>query len=105
MLSSQISVFTLCFLLFFNTHFVNCCLCSPSLLSLLPQALDRFKANPHGILVATDVAARGLDIPDVSLVLHYQLPASADVYIHRAGRTARTGAGGCQDVYGQMVYT
>lgn len=41
------------------------------------------------MLVATDVAARGLDIPSVEHVIHYQLPRSADVYVHRNGRTAR----------------
>lgn len=43
------------------------------------QAIDRFRANEHGILVATDVAARGLDIPGVRTVVHYQLPHSAEV--------------------------
>ncbi|KAL7415002.1 P-loop containing nucleoside triphosphate hydrolase protein [Mrakia frigida] len=51
--------------------------------------LDRFKASPNGILLATDIAARGLDIPSVDHVIHYQLPRSADVYVHRSGRTAR----------------
>ncbi|WIA42627.1 hypothetical protein OEZ86_008600 [Tetradesmus obliquus] len=55
------------------------------------KALDRFKTHEHGVLVATDVAARGLDIQNVQIVVHYQLPASADTYIHRSGRTARTG--------------
>ncbi|KAI9682415.1 MAG: ATP-dependent RNA helicase [Caeruleum heppii] len=43
----------------------------------------------QSILVATDVAARGLDIPNVDLVLHYHLPRAADMYVHRSGRTAR----------------
>jgi len=51
--------------------------------------LDRFKASSNGILVATDVAARGLDIPSVDHVVHYQIPRSADIYVHRNGRTAR----------------
>ncbi|KDQ09051.1 hypothetical protein BOTBODRAFT_138240 [Botryobasidium botryosum FD-172 SS1] len=51
--------------------------------------LERFKASPDGVLVATDVAARGLDIPSVEHVIHYQIPRSADAYIHRNGRTAR----------------
>lgn len=48
-------------------------------LSCLMQAIDRFRANEHGVLVATDVAARGLDIPGVRTVVHYQLPHSAEV--------------------------
>ncbi|KAH9681518.1 hypothetical protein WN943_029291 [Citrus x changshan-huyou] len=59
------------------------------------KAIDRFRANEHGILVATDVAARGLDIPGVRTVVHYQLPHSAEVYVHRSGRTARASADGC----------
>ncbi|KZT58965.1 P-loop containing nucleoside triphosphate hydrolase protein [Calocera cornea HHB12733] len=51
--------------------------------------LERFKAVPDGILIATDVAARGLDIPAVEHVIHYQIPRTADTYIHRSGRTAR----------------
>lgn len=43
------------------------------------KALDRFRGNEHGILLATDVAARGLDIPGVRTVVHYQLPHSAEV--------------------------
>lgn len=46
---------------------------------ILIQAIDRFRANEHGVLVATDVAARGLDIPGVRTVIHYQLPHSAEV--------------------------
>ncbi|GBE88760.1 ATP-dependent RNA helicase MAK5 [Sparassis crispa] len=51
--------------------------------------LDRFKSTPHGVLLATDVAARGLDIPAVDHVVHYQAPRTADAYVHRNGRTAR----------------
>ncbi|CAG9464907.1 unnamed protein product [Pedinophyceae sp. YPF-701] len=56
--------------------------------------LDRFRKNDDGVLVCTDVAARGIDIPDVRCVVHYQVPASPDVYVHRAGRTGRAGAEG-----------
>ncbi|KAL5499261.1 MAK5 [Sanghuangporus vaninii] len=56
--------------------------------------LDRFKSIPNSILIATDVASRGLDIPSVDHVIHYQIPRSADVYIHRNGRTARASRSG-----------
>ncbi|XP_075654482.1 DEAD-box ATP-dependent RNA helicase 13 [Castanea sativa] len=59
------------------------------------KAMDRFRGNEHGILVATDVVARGIDIPGVRTVVHYQLPHSAEVYVHRSGRTARASADGC----------
>ncbi|XP_072985430.1 DEAD-box ATP-dependent RNA helicase 13 [Typha latifolia] len=59
------------------------------------KAIDRFRGNENAVLVATDVAARGLDIPHVRTVVHYQLPHSAEVYIHRSGRTARASADGC----------
>lgn len=52
------------------------------------KQLDRFKAECN-ILIATDVAGRGLDLPEVQNVIHYNLPRSAEVYIHRSGRTAR----------------
>ncbi|XP_061380604.1 ATP-dependent RNA helicase DDX24 [Danaus plexippus] len=51
--------------------------------------LERFRDDVHGVLVSTDVAARGLDIPDVDHVIHYQVPRTAENYIHRSGRTAR----------------
>lgn len=51
--------------------------------------LDRFRANPRAVLVSSDVAARGLDIPGVQHVVHYQLPRTAELYVHRCGRTAR----------------
>ncbi|KAL6452301.1 LOW QUALITY PROTEIN: MAK5 ATP-dependent RNA helicase MAK5 [Candida maltosa Xu316] len=62
------------------------------------RALERFKQasenNEVAVLVASDVAARGLDIPNIDHVVHYHLPRSADVYIHRSGRTARAGKEG-----------
>mmetsp|Transcript_26649 Transcript_26649/g.67030 ORF Transcript_26649/g.67030 Transcript_26649/m.67030 type:complete len:863 (+) Transcript_26649:124-2712(+) len=58
------------------------------------KALDRFTKGDSTILLATDVAARGLDVKDVKCVIHYQLPASVDIYVHRSGRTARADAEG-----------
>lgn len=58
------------------------------------KTLDRFKAEPRCVLLATDIAARGLDVPHVDHVVHYQLPRSADAYVHRNGRTARARATG-----------
>ena len=51
--------------------------------------LERFTANNEGFLIATDVAARGLDIPNVEHVVHYQVPRTSESYVHRSGRTAR----------------
>jgi ATP-dependent RNA helicase RhlE len=53
------------------------------------RALDQFKTNRTTILVATDVAARGLDIPDVSHVINYEMPNTYADYVHRIGRTGR----------------
>nr|CAB3487600.1 unnamed protein product [Digitaria exilis] len=59
------------------------------------KAVDRFRGNDNSILVATDGFARGMDFDDVRTVIHYQLPHSTDVYIHRSGRTARKSLAGC----------
>ncbi len=53
------------------------------------RALEQFKRNKIKILVATDVASRGLDIDDVTHVINYDLPESKEDYIHRIGRTGR----------------
>src|SRR5512139_689965 len=58
------------------------------------RVLGRFRANQLKVLVATDVAARGLDIEDISHVFNYHLPDDAEVYIHRIGRTGRAGRTG-----------
>lgn len=77
----------------------------------LPQSkrlaiLKKFKAGEIKILVATDVAARGIDVDDLAMVINYDLPIEAENYVHRIGRTARAGKSGkaytfCseQDVY------
>jgi ATP-dependent RNA helicase RhlE len=58
------------------------------------RALDRFKAGEVKVLVATDVAARGLDIDDLPVVVNFDLPIVAEDYVHRTGRTGRAGASG-----------
>ncbi len=58
------------------------------------NALDNFRSGRVPLLVASDVAARGLDIPDVSHVFNYDVPIHADDYIHRIGRTGRAGRSG-----------
>lgn len=58
------------------------------------EALERFKTGDVNVLVATDLAARGLDIEGVHTVINYEMPRSRDTYIHRVGRTARAGKGG-----------
>ncbi len=58
------------------------------------KALDAFKAGEVGILVATDVAARGLDISALPYVINFDLPHNAEDYVHRIGRTGRAGASG-----------
>ena len=58
------------------------------------QTLIRFANHSTSILVATDVAARGIDVEKLELVVNYELPAEAETYIHRMGRTGRAGLGG-----------
>ena len=58
------------------------------------RALDEFKQNRLKVLLATDIASRGLDIDDVTHVINYDLPESYEDYIHRIGRTARAGKSG-----------
>ena len=58
------------------------------------EALNKFRAKSRSLLVASDVAARGLDIPSVDMVLNYDLPHDSKTYVHRVGRTARAGKSG-----------
>ncbi|KUI69294.1 ATP-dependent RNA helicase MAK5 [Cytospora mali] len=61
------------------------------------RSVERFtaaKPGEHAILLATDVAARGLDIPGIDVVIHYHVPRAADAYVHRSGRTARADKSG-----------
>ena len=58
------------------------------------EALDGFKKGKYRILVATDIAARGIDVTNIELVLNYDLPSSPEDYVHRIGRTGRAGGSG-----------
>ncbi len=58
------------------------------------QALEGFRQGRFRILVATDIAARGIDVPHIEHVINYDLPQCPDDYVHRIGRTGRAGAGG-----------
>ena len=58
------------------------------------RVMQAFRSGQTNLLVATDVAARGLDIPSVSHVINFELPSSAEVYVHRIGRTGRAGREG-----------
>ena len=58
------------------------------------RALEGFKAGKTRVLVATDIASRGIDVPEVSCVVNMELPLETESYVHRIGRTARAGAGG-----------
>lgn len=58
------------------------------------QALDGFKSGKYRVLVATDIAARGIDVNNIELVLNYDVPEDAEDYVHRIGRTGRAGKKG-----------
>ena len=57
--------------------------------------MEKFKSGECKILIATDVASRGLDVKDVSHVFNYDFPKAMEDYVHRIGRTGRAGAYGC----------
>ena len=61
---------------------------------LREQTLDRLRNGSLDIVVATDVAARGIDIERISLVVNYDIPLDAESYVHRIGRTGRAGRSG-----------
>ncbi|KAJ7977779.1 DEAD-box ATP-dependent RNA helicase [Quillaja saponaria] len=65
------------------------------------RTLNSFRQGKFTVLVATDVAARGLDIPNVDLIIHYELPNDPETFVHRSGRTGRAGKEGTchSDVY------
>ncbi len=63
------------------------------------SVMRSFRRKQMSLLVATDVAARGLDVDDITHVIHYDLPADLDVYTHRSGRTARAGKSGVSWVF------
>ncbi len=58
------------------------------------QAVEGFRSGKHPVLVATDIAARGLDIEGIAHVVNYEVPDTPDTYVHRVGRTGRAGASG-----------
>jgi len=58
------------------------------------QAVEGFRGGKYTVLVATDIAARGLDIDDIHTVINYEVPDSPDTYVHRAGRTGRANKAG-----------
>ncbi|HWC63353.1 MAG TPA: C-terminal helicase domain-containing protein, partial [Rhizomicrobium sp.] len=58
------------------------------------RAMEQFRNGKCRVLVATDIAARGIDIDDISHVVNFELPNEPETYVHRIGRTARAGAGG-----------
>jgi len=63
------------------------------------KAVQRFKDGKCPLLIATDVAARGLDIPDVEYVINYTFPLTSEDYVHRIGRTGRAGKTGCSHTF------
>ena len=58
------------------------------------RALIKFRNGTHQLLIATDLAARGIDVPEIEFIIHYHLPLKADEFTHRNGRTARMNSDG-----------
>jgi ATP-independent RNA helicase DbpA len=69
------------------------------------RVISLFRNNSHRILIATDVAARGLDIDHLELVVNYDFPAQTDVYVHRIGRTGRAGKSGTAILIAKPIET
>lgn len=77
-----------------NTQFSSTSIHGDRLQSQRELALKEFKQGTRKVLIATSVAARGLDIPNVRHVINYDMPKSIDEYVHRIGRTGRVGNSG-----------
>jgi superfamily II DNA/RNA helicase len=67
------------------------------------EAVDSFRSGKAGVLVSSDLSARGLDFPDISHVIALDVPESKDAYIHRAGRTGRAGKRGIMVSIGDEI--
>ncbi|KAH8099198.1 helicase [Aureococcus anophagefferens] len=68
------------------------------------EALRKFKTNEWPLMFATDVAARGLDLPDVSVVVNFDMPRDVEQYVHRIGRTGRAGKSGRSVTFWNPAY-
>ena len=68
------------------------------------EALRKFKTNEWPLMFATDVAARGLDLPDVSMVVNFDMPRDVEQYVHRIGRTGRAGKSGSAVTFWNPAY-
>jgi len=78
----------------FNKGFASAEIHSNRSLAQRRQALEGFKSGRYRILVATDIASRGIDVKGIELVINFDLPESAGDYVHRIGRTGRAGLAG-----------
>ncbi|MEQ8844715.1 MAG: DEAD/DEAH box helicase [Phycisphaerales bacterium] len=67
------------------------------------RALTAFKNDAQGVLIATDVASRGIDVSGITHVINFDLPADAETYVHRVGRTARAGASGIAITFAEQA--
>jgi superfamily II DNA/RNA helicase len=67
--------------------------------SIRERTLNDFRLGKFNVLVATDVAARGIDVPEVEVVIHASIPENEDTFVHRSGRTGRAGRSGVNVVF------